>query len=141
MGKHQKAIRTGDFNSDGQMFGLGSDDQTITLNNTENGDTLKTFSCNGEIDCFQFTRFRRMDMRASSGTGEKGDKAEDFVTIFVANTFSVKIEIALSLDKCDSGAQKSDDCTYERARESHQPPVSRALREHSSNQLVIHCSL
>lgn len=87
MGKHQKAIQTADFSSDGKTFAIGSADNTISINNIE-GDIIRTISCNSEIGCLQFTRFRRID-----GKNEKplGDKNEDFVKIYL---------IKFILDKC-----------------------------------------
>jgi hypothetical protein len=68
MGKHQKAIKTGDWNRAGTIFALGSEDTQITVNNTE-GETLNTFSCNGDINELRFTTFRSM----------AGEKEEDYV--------------------------------------------------------------
>lgn len=70
MGKHQRAIITGAFGGD-NLFALGSEDTSITVNNID-GDTVHTFSCSGEPEFLQFTRFRRVDDRPS-------EKNEDYV--------------------------------------------------------------
>lgn len=80
LGKHQKAIKTGAWNREGTIFALGSEDTSITLNNAE-GETLNTFSCNGDIVALQFTTFRSFasekeeDFVRDLGTkmGQKGD--------------------------------------------------------------------
>jgi len=68
MGKHQRAIKTGAWNRDGSIFALGSEDTQITVNNAE-GETLNTFSCNGDILDLQFTTFRSL----------AADREEDYV--------------------------------------------------------------
>lgn len=75
MGKHQKGIQTANFSSDGNTFAIGSLDNTISINNIE-GDTIRTISCNGGVECLQFSRFRRLDSLNEKGLS---DKSEDFV--------------------------------------------------------------
>lgn len=70
MGKHQRAIRTGAWNREGTIFALGSEDTQITVNNAR-GETVNTFSCNGDIVDVQFSRFRSM---------LTGDREEDYVS-------------------------------------------------------------
>lgn len=84
MGKHQRAIITGAFGGD-NLFALGSEDTSITVNNID-GDTVHTFSCSGEPEFLQFTRFRRVDDRPN-------DRSEDYVRL--AN-FSLPVGINIS---------------------------------------------
>uniref|UniRef100_A0A183C7E0 WD_REPEATS_REGION domain-containing protein n=1 Tax=Globodera pallida TaxID=36090 RepID=A0A183C7E0_GLOPA len=73
MGKHQKAIKSASWNKEGTIFALASEDTSITLNNAE-GETLNTFSWNGEISELQFTAFRSF----------ASDREEDFISAIVA---------------------------------------------------------
>lgn len=68
MGKHQRSIRTCAWNKEGNLFALGSDDTQITINNVE-GETMSTFSCNGEIIEIKFANFRNVN----------SERFEDFV--------------------------------------------------------------
>lgn len=52
MGKHQRAITTGAFNSEG-LLALGSEDATITISNPQ-GDTVNSFGCNTEPESIYY---------------------------------------------------------------------------------------
>uniref|UniRef100_A0A1I7STJ9 Intraflagellar transport protein 122 homolog n=1 Tax=Bursaphelenchus xylophilus TaxID=6326 RepID=A0A1I7STJ9_BURXY len=74
VGKHQRAIITGDFDED--IFALGSDDLSITVNNLE-GETLSTISCTAEPTNLKISKFRRVDAER--------DKEELFISYIVGH--------------------------------------------------------
>ncbi|CAD5215524.1 unnamed protein product [Bursaphelenchus okinawaensis] len=74
MGKHQRAIITGDFHDD--IFALGSDDLSISINSLE-GETLSTISCTAEPTNMLLSKFRR-------SAAEK-DKSELFLSYVVGH--------------------------------------------------------
>uniref|UniRef100_A0A914HUV5 WD repeat-containing protein 19 n=1 Tax=Globodera rostochiensis TaxID=31243 RepID=A0A914HUV5_GLORO len=78
MGKHQKAIKSAAWNKEGTIFALASEDTSITLNNAE-GETLSTFSWNGEISELQFTAFRSF----------ASDREEDFISAIVGRNLII----------------------------------------------------
>lgn len=83
------------------MFALGSEDLSITINNLE-GDTLQTFSCNGDIYNLQIFEMRQLD-------DVESDKPEDYVGFNII--FSIfEIEV---LVKCNYQSQKFNDCKSE----------------------------
>ncbi|KAI6188532.1 WD repeat-containing protein 19 [Aphelenchoides besseyi] len=61
IGKHQRSIITGAFNSD--IFALGSDDMTVTVNNLE-GETIATISSTAEPSVLKLIRFHRADVQS-----------------------------------------------------------------------------
>ncbi|KAL3120594.1 hypothetical protein niasHT_007886 [Heterodera trifolii] len=73
MGKHQKAIRSAVWNREGTIFVLASEDTAITMNNAE-GETLNTFTCNGEIAELKLTAFRSFS----------GEREEDFISAIIS---------------------------------------------------------
>ncbi|KAH7716252.1 hypothetical protein AAVH_16378 [Aphelenchoides avenae] len=85
MGKHQRAIITGAFGGD-NLFALGSEDTSITVNNID-GDTVHTFSCSGEPEFLQFTRFRRVDDRPN-------DRSEDYISAVVGRKTLMIIKLS-----------------------------------------------
>jgi hypothetical protein len=79
IGKHQRAIVTGAFDSD--LFAVGSEDMSVTVNNLD-GEIIATMSCNPEPSNLHLTRFRRLDSHT--------DELEVFVSFVVGRrTLSV----------------------------------------------------